>query len=190
MEYASKLRLLGLPLIHVAIGGQPRGIAKGWIAFGDVAFGVLFSLGGMAVGGIAIGGASFGVLAFGGGAFGVWALGGLAVAAYQAVGAVAFSAYAAFGEQAVAGEFAMGGQATAAHANDSAASAHFKGNWAVQMMNYIAASPWIIWLFCAVVIIPVLILNRIGKRPQLSEPFRTEKPHVRSITHGEKRGSG
>jgi hypothetical protein len=55
MNYKSSVTLLGLPLVHVAIGspeGSPgvRGIAKGWIAVGDIAFGVAFALGGLASG--------------------------------------------------------------------------------------------------------------------------------------------
>ncbi len=46
--------MLGLPLVHVAIGppegsSAARGIAKGWSAIGDIAFGVVFALGGLAV---------------------------------------------------------------------------------------------------------------------------------------------
>jgi hypothetical protein len=55
MEYRSRVSFLGLPVIHVAVGGAVagvyrRGVATGWIAVGDVAFGVLFSCGGVAVG--------------------------------------------------------------------------------------------------------------------------------------------
>ncbi len=68
MDYRSKRRCLGLPLIHIARGRVEdgsfrRGVAKGWIAVGDIAFGPLFALGGIAVGGLAIGG--FGAMANG-----------------------------------------------------------------------------------------------------------------------------
>ena len=77
MNYKSSIRLLGLPLVHVAIGppeGSPgvRGIAKGWIAVGDIAFGIAFALGGLAVGGLSVGGLSVGVLAVGGLSIGSW----------------------------------------------------------------------------------------------------------------------
>ncbi len=94
-EYKSKVMLLGLPLIHVASGRGPdnrRRVAKGWIAFGDIACGVLFAAGGIAVGGLSLGvvslaGLALGVFAFGGGAAGVWAVGGLALACLHWAGA-------------------------------------------------------------------------------------------------------
>jgi hypothetical protein len=71
VNYKSPISLFGLPLVHVAIGppeGSPgvRGIAKGWIAVGDIAFGVVFALGGLAIGGLSVGGLSVGVLALAG----------------------------------------------------------------------------------------------------------------------------
>ena len=47
MSYRSGFELLGIPFVHVAMstvedGVWKRGIARGWIAIGDVAFGVLF----------------------------------------------------------------------------------------------------------------------------------------------------
>jgi hypothetical protein len=44
MDYESGLRFLGLPLLHVATGRVEngryrRGIARGWVAVGDIAFG-------------------------------------------------------------------------------------------------------------------------------------------------------
>jgi hypothetical protein len=78
-EYKSSVHLFGLPLVHIAMSQQSRGVAKGIIAVGDVAFGVLFAMGGFAVGGISVGGGAFGVIAVGGGAFGAVSVGGLAV---------------------------------------------------------------------------------------------------------------
>lgn len=115
LHYRSAATLLGLPLVHVALGpnrkgGGPRGVAKGFIAVGDVAFGVIalggvavggvafggmsvggialggIALGGMALGGVALGGAAVGLLALGGLAVGVVALGGLAVGVFPAGG--------------------------------------------------------------------------------------------------------
>ena len=80
--YVSSARLFGLPLVHIAMGQQAdssKGVAKGIIAVGDMAFGVLFAFGGFAVGGISIGGAALGIIAVGGGAFGAVTVGGLAV---------------------------------------------------------------------------------------------------------------
>jgi hypothetical protein len=55
MHYKSSKTLLGLPLVHVAIGSPDgsragRGIAKGWVAVGDISFGIVLSVGGLAIG--------------------------------------------------------------------------------------------------------------------------------------------
>src|SRR5204863_2015991 len=91
-EYRSRWTLLGLPLIHIRMECMQDGKtlpAKGWIAVGNIAYGVLFafggvavgtvSLGGFAVGLVAIGGGGLGLLSFAGLALGVWAIGGAAV---------------------------------------------------------------------------------------------------------------
>jgi hypothetical protein len=114
MEYRSKAQLLGLPLIHIVTGtpGRGRGVATGWIAVGDIALGVLFAVGGVAVGGFSVGGVSLGLLGFGGVALGFAAVGGFA-AGVLALGGAAFGGYAAIGGLAIAGEYAMGGLALA-----------------------------------------------------------------------------
>lgn len=122
MNYKSGFSLLGLPLIHIKTGGMEegryqRGIAKGWIAIGDISFGILFSAGGAAFGGIAIGGFSVGLLSFAGLAIGVFAFGGGAIG-IVACGGGAIAWQAALGGFAMAKEFAMGGVAIANHAND------------------------------------------------------------------------
>jgi hypothetical protein len=119
VEYRSNLSVLGLPLIHVATGAIASGIyrrrvAMGWIAVGDVALGIFFSCGGVALGGISVGGASLGVLSLGGLAFGAAAVGGLAVGVL-ALGGAAFAWYTAIGGVAVAHDYAVGGVAFAQH---------------------------------------------------------------------------
>lgn len=120
MEYRSRIEFLGLPLLHVRFRGPGDrrlwpSAAKGWIALGDVAFGVLLAAGGFACGGISLGGASVGLLALGGGAGGFLALGGLAVG-WWALGGLAIGAEAALGGLAIAGKIAMGGLAIAGDA--------------------------------------------------------------------------
>lgn len=126
MQYQSSITLLGIPVVHVALGsgsGSGRGVAKGWIAIGDVAIGAV-ALGGVAVGALSVGGISLGVLAIAGVSAGVWSLGGLALALF-AVGGASFGLYAATGGLAIAAEYALGGVAVASHANDEAAQAYF-----------------------------------------------------------------
>jgi len=97
----------GLPLIHIAVGYDPRTgrrrIARGVIAIGDVAVGV-----------IAIGGVSFGVVTLGGLSMGVLAFGGCSIGAVLALGGFAIGGIAIGG--AAIGYYALGGGAFGAHA--------------------------------------------------------------------------
>jgi len=134
-EYISPWRYLGLPLVHIRTGraeGEKLRPAIGWIAIGDLSIGILFSMGGIAFGGISLGGASVGLLgiggvtlgalSLGGAAFGWWASGGMAVG-WLAHGGFAAGWHAAMGGLAVAHEFAMGGTAHSLHANNEIAQA-------------------------------------------------------------------
>jgi RNA polymerase sigma factor (sigma-70 family) len=132
-EYRSQFNLLGLPFVHIRIGGglavQHKPV-KAWIAVGDCAIGVLFAFGGMAiapwsVGGCAIGlaawgGFAAGLLALGGLGLGVWSFGGLAIG-WQAFGGCAVAWNAAVGGVAVARDFVLGGITHAAQANNEIA---------------------------------------------------------------------
>ncbi len=121
----------------IAIGDDARGIvlaigstARGLVALGGRAFGVV-SFGGLALGLVAIGGVGLGVLgigglgagvyAFGGGAVGWRSAGGLAAGWDFACGGAAFAGHAAIGGAAIARDYAVGGAAHARHANDQAA---------------------------------------------------------------------
>ena len=161
MEYRSPLSFLGLPLVHVATGrmvdGVPRrGIARGWIAIGDIAFG-LFSAGGLAAGGIAVGGLALGLVPIGGLALGGLAIGGLALG-IVAVGGGAIAWHAALGGLAVARDYALGGAAFAAHANDALAQQYFRDN------PLFAAAQWGTdysqWLVLLAALPAVLVLLR------------------------------
>jgi hypothetical protein len=112
----SRLRFLGLPLWVIrkaARSGAARQVAQGWIAFGDVAHGVLFASGGTAIGGIAVGGRAFGVVACGGSAFGLVAVGGISFGVL-AVGGIAWG-WEAMGGIAIAWKIAVGGVALSQH---------------------------------------------------------------------------
>jgi len=117
MEYRSKASIFGLPLVHIATGAlvdgrYRRGIAKGWVAVGDIAFGVLLACGGVAIGGITLGGGALGLLSIGGLALGFCAVGGVSVGVV-ALGGAAIAWYAAVGGLAVAHDYAIGGLALA-----------------------------------------------------------------------------
>jgi RNA polymerase sigma factor (sigma-70 family) len=136
-EYRSRATLLGLPLVHCR-GGTPPGQraqpAVGWIAFGEIAYGILFASGAVAVGGVSMGGASVGIISFGGFGFGLLAFGGFAVGGIAlggaaigmiASGGIALGWHAALGGIAVAHELALGGGALANHVNDPVAREFF-----------------------------------------------------------------
>ncbi|MDD2707889.1 MAG: hypothetical protein PHV34_07740 [Verrucomicrobiae bacterium] len=174
MNYQSKLKWLGLPLVHVCCGQQDnsrraRGIARGWIAVGDIAFGILFSFGGVAVGGIAIGGASLGLFSIGGLALGLCSIGGLAVGVYAAGGLAvgvwafgggAYALRAAYGGHAIAGHYACGGLASAAHANDLAAKNYIKTHWFFSFARWALNGMKYSWLCIFLCLIPVWLNRR------------------------------
>jgi len=117
MRYRSSASFLGLPLVHIATGAlidgrYRRGVATAWFAVGDIAIGVFFACGGVALGGISLGGAAFGLFPVGGFALGLLAVGGLGLG-IVALGGAAFAWYAAIGGLAVAHDYAIGGVALA-----------------------------------------------------------------------------
>ena len=152
-SYTSELELFGYPLLDVQFSDiDSSGIqldktksqhARGWIALGDRATGILFaagrrakgfvacggialgviSFGGVSVGVISFGGLALGLIAIGGGAVGYEAAGGGAIGWNSAAGGAAIAWHAAFGGLAIAMEYAVGGGAFAAEANTPAAQA-------------------------------------------------------------------
>ena len=139
-EYRSPRTFLGFPLLHVRFNCVAAGKtlpAKGWIAVGNRAYGIVFAAGTIAVGGIscgplavgllALGGCGIGLFAFGGLALGFAAIGGAAVG-YLAFGGGAIGWLGASGGAVVARHFALGGGAIAQHANDQAAQAFMQGS--------------------------------------------------------------
>src|ERR1035437_6674799 len=132
-EYRSRATLFGLPLVHcrsVRLPGQKLQPAVGWIASGELAYGILFASGVCAVGGISMGAVSVGVISIGGLGIGLLAFGGLALGGVAlggaaigiiASGGIAVGWHAATGGVAAAHEIALGGVALAHHANDAVA---------------------------------------------------------------------
>jgi RNA polymerase sigma factor (sigma-70 family) len=159
-EYRSPRTFLGLPLLHVRFNCVEAGKtlpAKGWIAIGNKAYGIIFALGAIAVGGVssgalavglvALGGFGIGLLAWGGMAVGVAAMGGAAVG-YIAFGGGAIGWLGASGGATLARHYALGGGAIAQHANDRAAQAFMHGNiffrneWTV--FNILIVMSWLL----------------------------------------------
>ena len=168
MNYKSSTSIFGLPLVHVAIGPSEgssgvRGIAKGWIAIGDIAFGVVFALGGLAVGGVSVGGLSVGVMALAGLSVGVWSVGGLALGAF-ALGGGAIAVWAANGGLAIANEYALGGLAISSNANTDVARTYFESSSFFMVASPAARhSRWLLVLTVIVPIVTLLVIRRDGR---------------------------
>jgi RNA polymerase sigma factor (sigma-70 family) len=177
-EYRSPWTLLGWPLLHIRLGGETcwRTPVKGWIAFGNVAYGILFafggvavgavSIGGIAVGGMAIGGCALGLLACGGIAFGFFAVGAVALG-YMVCGGAAIAWLASCGGAAVAHNFALGSLALAQHANDETAQA-FVRNSALFSHGYLFSNLSV--LFIGLSTVPRLLYWRKQSRQQQAGP--------------------
>ena len=120
-EYKSRIRLFGLPLVHINVGfGLTR--AKGILAIGTVAQGFI-AIGAVSMGVIALGALSLGIIAVGAFALALLALGGIAVG-FLAIGGVAVGIYA-LGGCAIAHNIAFGGYARAHIAIGDSASGDY-----------------------------------------------------------------
>ncbi len=176
-NYESRARFLGLPLVCIRYrmsgwDGNPVAPAKGWIAFGDRAHGVLLAVGGIAMGGVAVGGLSAGVasvgglslglLSIGGLAVGGWAIGGLAIG-YMSIGGLALAWHAAFGGLAIAHDVAIGGKAIAEEANTQAAKALFESNGFFRISN-VFMNPWFKWALMLGCFGPMIVAGLIRKK--------------------------
>ncbi|HYG22493.1 MAG TPA: sigma-70 family RNA polymerase sigma factor [Verrucomicrobiae bacterium] len=179
-EYRSSLTLFGWPLVHIRIGGdlaERRTPVKAWIAAGDIAIGLAFAFGGVAMAPISVGGLAIGLLSWGGFAVGMAAWGGLALGGFamgglalgwQAFGGCAIAWQAAVGGAAVAKDFALGGFAHAAEANNQIAAG------VIEPMPFFSSGGFIfhhmIWLNL-IWVIPTALwwwLLRIGNRRNAS----------------------
>lgn len=158
MIYRSPVSCLGLPLVDIAIGPRPdssaaRGIATGWIAIGDIACGVIFAFGGLAIGGVSLGGLSVGVLALAGLSIGIWSVGGLAIGGF-ALGGAAIAVWAATGGVAIAGQYTLGPAG-----GSEAARAYFESSTFFQIAG--SAARHARWLIVLTIVVPVLrVINQ------------------------------
>ena len=185
-SYQSKARFLGLPWIDIQVSGPvemsigedrpTRKTARGWIAIGDCANGILLGIGGiarglvafggLAYGGIAFGGLAFGLLgvggaglgviaigggaigyqAIGGGAIGYDACGGAAIGWHSAAGGGAIAHHAASGGGAIATNFAVGGGGSAASFNTAEAKAVIQAETYHWLLEYQMRNPAVFWI--------------------------------------------
>lgn len=162
-EYRSQRSVLGLPLLHVHVGGQTpvmRRAARGWIAVSDgVALGGLFACGGrLAVAPVSFGLGSVGFMGVGIFSLGLGAVGGLACGAFS-FGIISFGWKAAQAMTfAASGKFAQGFYATATHANDAVAALFFHNHLffrvAAVTTELAGATLWFAW------VVPLVLMSR------------------------------
>lgn len=185
-RYTSAKEWLGLPWIDIRFRGHdvsstppPPAVARGWIAIGDQAQGVLLGVGGVARGLIAFGGLAYGGIAIGGmtaGVFGVggcalagWALaggamgyhaaGGAALGWRSAAGGFAMARHVAFGGMAIARDFAVGGSARAASANTAEARAVADAESLKWMLEYYNSHILLLnFVILGIALLPILVL--------------------------------
>lgn len=162
-EYKSQISLFGIPLFHFQfskpeVGDKP---AFGWIAGGNVAYGLLFAWGGVAVAPVSVGIVSVGVLSIGAVGFGLIGVGGVGIGVIGfGASAIAYKAYASLSalgwESAFSNGFAIAKDAavgTIAHAD------HVNNEQAAQITNLTGLSQYHLWFLAAIaalVIIPAV----------------------------------
>ncbi|MGH8047677.1 MAG: RNA polymerase sigma factor, partial [Chthoniobacterales bacterium] len=169
-EYRSRREFLGLPLVHIRLGGCSMHVARGWFAYGNIAISPLLAFGGIAIGTISMGGVAMGILATAGIGLGLFsfsalaaggvAMGGIAVG-WIAMGGAAWGWLAAFGGQAWAGLYGMGHHVSAPHANDAVAKAFFHDNGLARAAEWIVSHGWEMQM--VIFLPPILIMLWVRK---------------------------
>jgi tRNA A-37 threonylcarbamoyl transferase component Bud32 len=190
LNYASKRRLFGYPLVHVASGIDPvtgkRRIARGWLAIGDTAQGAI-AFGGVAMGGIAFGGVATGIIAYGGMCIGVISLGGLAIGVLAAFGGFAAGTVGVGGF--AVGLYAHGGAAFGEHllspVRQDPEAVRFFTPWAQRMLSTIGIwNTAILLVTIGIAVIVPTMLRRLGFGDESSPPSPPSPP----AKSGEKKG--
>lgn len=173
-RYISKLHLGRVPLVSIAFGpnlqnGESYGLAKAWIAIGDVA------LGGIAIGLLAAGPVSFsavgvGITAFGGITFGFLscgcvsvgyaAIGCLAMGWEVAVGVVSIAKELAIGSFSLASNQAIGAVAIANQVNDSTRFLQSQSEWSALAQELLPHTAWLVLLCLPAILVALHYIQR------------------------------
>jgi RNA polymerase sigma factor (sigma-70 family) len=189
-EYRSRFQLLGLPFIHIRLGGWQWGVStktrkpvKAWIAVDDAyAFGVLFAYGAVAVAPVSIGACAIGLLSYGamaagmfpvgGFGFGVWACGAFAFGWQAAGGGCAIAWKAAWsGQYAIAHYYAVGEMARALQTNSDFVHHLLRSNPFFRISGMILPYFfWLMWVWAIPMLISMIVQWRL-----LAESQRTDQ---------------
>ena len=170
-EFKSRLTLLGVPLVHVKFA-MPEGKEKpavGWIAAGEVAYGLLFAWGGYAVAPISVGIISFGLVTVGAVGFGLLSMGTIGVGVIamgaSAIGYKAYGSLSALGWEnafsqgfSIAKEAALGPIAFAEHVNNEVAASI--SNLSRVGESYVV----VLGVMTVLVIVPVVLYARAVRK--------------------------
>lgn len=171
-EYKSHIKLFGFPLFHFKftkpeVGDKP---AVGWIAGGNLAYGLLFAWGGVAVAPVSVGIISVGVISVGALGFGLIGLGlvGIGIIGFGA-SAIAYKAYASLSAIGWQSAFSNGfSMAKDAAIGPIARATHVNNEQAAEISNLATLSQnnvWILAVIAALVIIPaVWHSNKVRQR--------------------------
>jgi hypothetical protein len=172
-EYKSRIFLAGIPLLHFRFGTPEQGDKPvfGWVAGGDVAYGLLFAWGGVAIAPISVGIVSLGVLSVGAVGVGLMGLGtiGIGIVGFgaSAIGYKAYGSFSALGWDSaftgigfsVAKNAAIGPFSFAQQINNEAATKIC--NLSFMGQSYL----WILATIALLVIVPaVLHSNKVRQR--------------------------
>lgn len=176
-EYISRLRFLGLPLVHAkfAMPEKEEKPAVAWIAVGDRAYGFLFAWGGFAVAPISVGIISFGFLTVGAVGFGVIGIGtvgvGLLAIGASAIGYKAYGSLSAMGWESafspgfsIAKEAAIGPIAYAREVNNEMAAS------IVNLSTLNQSYALVLGIMAFLVIVPVVWYSRVVRK-KVQKPF-------------------
>ncbi|EKK00770.1 RNA polymerase ECF-type sigma factor [Rhodopirellula baltica SH28] len=186
-SWSSERRLLGRPLLDIQFSPRDAGgialrpgVARGWIAIGDVAYGWFFamgnksiaaiaignrpigivSVGAMSIGVISMGGLTIGLISLGGLAVGWWSLGGFALGGH-AVGGAAFGIKMAAGGAAASMGSAKGATVFSDDTSE-AAVATINQHWLTKIAEgYTPDFAFQISLLVATILVVVAVVTRI-----------------------------
>ena len=188
MNYESRTKWFGLPLLHVTSGKDPETgrerVAKGIVAIGGKAKGV-FAVGGRATGVFAIGGVAIGFISCGGVALGVFAWGGLALALLLAFGGMAIGGVAIGGSS--LGYYSYGGAAFGKYCFGGNAADHVAREFFLPWVQFLpeAVGPMTVLFMCFVFLISFGVPTWIARRQSgVAGAVKSEVPPAKRHSTG------
>ena len=159
-EYKSRLCIAGIPLLHFRLG-MPEDCDKpifAWVAGGDVAYGLLFAWGGVAIAPVSVGIFSVGVVSVGAVGVGLIGLGTVAIGVIGfGASAIAYKAYASLSALGWDSAFSAGFSIAKDAAIGPIAFANQTNNeQAVEIANLVAFSQSYIWLLAVIAVLAIV----------------------------------